>query len=85
MNIPTYLYSEDFVQSQSFFEEMFQTLLKGLSDDGWTVPPVTTAFINSIAPFMPDGTIWYCTDHVPPCWVGKNNGALVQFTTAPFP
>lgn len=85
MNIPTYLYSEDFIQSQSFFIEMFQTLLDGLSDNGWTVPQVTNAFLTSIAPFMPDGTLWYCTDHIPPVYVGKISGALVQFTTAAYP
>lgn len=86
MNIPLYLYSEDFIKSQSFFIEMFQTLLDGLSDDGWTVPRVTNAFLTSIAPIMPDGTLWYVTDAAPdPVAVMKINGALRQFTTTPYP
>lgn len=85
MNIPLYLYSDNFVESQSFFIEFFQTILDGLSNNGWTVPSVTQAFIVARAPNMPDGTIWYCNNHVPPVFVGKENGVLVQFTTTPFP
>ena len=85
MDIPTYLRSVDFEEQNTFMEQMFQTLLEGLSDNGWTVPQATAAFIASIAPMMPDGTIWYCTDHVPPVYVGKISGALVQFTTTAFP
>jgi hypothetical protein len=32
-----------------------------------------------------DGVFIYCTDHIPPCYVGKISGVLVQFTTAAFP
>jgi hypothetical protein len=32
-----------------------------------------------------DGVFIYCTDHIPPCYVGRISGALVQFTTTPFP
>lgn len=34
---------------------------------------------------LDDGVFIYCTDHVPPCYVGRISGALVQFTTAAFP
>lgn len=34
---------------------------------------------------LDDGVLIYCTDHVPPCYVGREAGALVQFTTAAFP
>ena len=43
------------------------------------------ADIIAAAPNFPDGSMWYCNDHAPPCFVGKVNGALVQFTTAAFP
>lgn len=43
------------------------------------------ADIVAAAPNVPDGSMWYCNDHIPPCFVGKVNGALVQFTTAAFP
>lgn len=85
MDIPTYLSSDNYAEQQTFMQEMFQTLLDGLSDNGWTVPQATTAFIASIAPNMPDGTIWYDTAHIPPCFVGKINGVLVQFVTAAYP
>lgn len=48
-------------------------------------PSLTQAEIIAIAPTAQDGRFWYCTDHVPPVFVGKQNGALVQFTTTPFP
>lgn len=50
-----------------------------------TVPQLTSAQIVSISGEAPDGALWYSTDHVPPVYVGKINGALVQFTTTPFP
>lgn len=34
---------------------------------------------------LDDGVFIYCTDHSPPCYVGRISGALVQFTTAAFP
>lgn len=45
----------------------------------------TTAEITAMAADARDGVIWYCSDHVPPCFVGKVNGALVQLLTAAFP
>jgi hypothetical protein len=85
VDIPTYLYSEDFKQSQSFFIELCQTLLDGLSNNGFTVPQVTDAFLTSIAPIMPDGTLWYVTDSAPPIPVMKVNGALMKFTMTAYP
>lgn len=85
MNIPLYLYSEDFIKSQAFFIELCQTLLDGLSDNGWTVPPITNADLNIIYPVMPDGTLWYVTDAVPPIPVMKVNGVLQKFTMTPYP
>jgi hypothetical protein len=46
---------------------------------------LTQAQIIALAPNLNDGVFLYCTDHVPPVYVGKINGALVQFTTTPFP
>lgn len=85
MDIPTYMKSPDYAQQEIFFEELCQTLLDGLSNNGWTVPQLTTAQISTISSVMPDGTIWYDTSHSPPCFVGKVNGVLVQFTTAAYP
>lgn len=96
MNLPTFLKGSN-EDLQSFFEEMFQTLRQGLSDNGWTVPQITDqrltidpvvlpdGTISTLAASMPDGTLWYVTDAVPPCYVGKISGALVKFTTTPYP
>lgn len=47
----------------------------------------TTAEITALntASLLPDGVFLYCTDHTPPCYVGRISGSLVQFTTTAFP
>lgn len=82
MNLPTYIQDPD---QNNFFEELIQTLTDNLSDNGWVVPSISSANLAIISPTMPDGTIWFCVDHIPPVYVGKISGALVQFTTAAFP
>jgi hypothetical protein len=37
------------------------------------------------AGLLSDGVLIYCTDHIPPCYVGRISGALVQFSTTAFP
>jgi hypothetical protein len=51
----------------------------------FTPPAFTEAQIVAMTATLPDGVILYCTDHTPPCYVGKISGTLVQFTTAAFP
>lgn len=85
MNVPPYLYSEDFIQSQPFFVEIFQSMLLALSNDGWTVPQVTNAQLLAIEPSMPNGTLWYVTDAVPPTPVMKLNGALFKLSSTAYP
>lgn len=94
MNLPTYIKD---INQGNYNEELIQTLTDNLSDNGWVVPSITTAdlTVNAVlwpdgttatpAAHMPDGTIWYNTDHVPPVYVGKISGALVKFTTAAYP
>jgi hypothetical protein len=96
MNLPTYLETEN---EQNYNAYLNQALRQGLSNNGWTVPQLThqqlTAIpvINpgsgqespSLASFMPDGTLWFIIDAVPPCYVGKINNALVKFTTTAYP
>lgn len=92
MNIPTFVKIQ-FVQEDGFLtpemqnynDELNQALQNGLSDSGWTTPQLTTAQITQAATFMPNGTLWYATDAIPQCYVGKINGSLVKFTTTPFP
>ena len=61
-----------------------QNALNGF-DEGVIIPALTTAQITALAVNAPDGTIWYSTDHIPPVYVGKISGSLVQFTTTAFP
>jgi hypothetical protein len=66
MDFDTYLLGVD---NQNYNEYLAQTLRDGLSDNGWTVPNLTTAEIGSIAamltpsglPLLPIGTIWFNT------------------------
>lgn len=82
MNIPTYIKNSN---QENYNEELNQSLRGGLSNNGWTAPQILNADLLLVAPLMPDGTIWFCTDHVPPVYVGKISGALVKFTTAAYP
>ena len=90
MNIPVFA-EVKFVKEDGFLtpemqiynDQLNQSLQDGLSDNGWTVPPITAVDLLKIAPSMPDGTIWYESDAKE--WVGKQNGALVKFTTTPYP
>ncbi len=79
---PTYIKNDN---QENYNEQINQSLRFNLSDDGWKVPQLTSAQIQQIAPSFPDGSLWYCTDHSPPVYVGLISGALVKFTTASFP
>lgn len=68
---------------QIYHDQLNQALQNGLSDNGWTMPPITAANLAIIAPKMPDGTIWYDTDNHE--YVGKVNGTLMKFTMAAYP
>ena len=61
-----------------------QNNLNGFSD-GLVAPSKTQAEIVALGPDAANGTIWYCTDSVPPAMVAKVDGSLVQFTTSAFP
>lgn len=69
MNIPTFVRVK-FVQADGYLtpemqlynDELNQVLQNALSDNGWTVPQLTTAQITAIAPKMPSGTLWYDID-----------------------
>ena len=94
MNIPTYVKDKD---QENYNEELNQTLLQGVSDNGYTVPQVTNAQLT-VAPFilpdgtvttlalgMPDGTEWYVTDGAPADLVIKRSGVLRRVVTAAYP
>lgn len=86
-------------EDEKIYQQDFnQTLRDGLSNNGWTVPQLTTAqlttelvqdpvngTLTTLEALMPDGTLWYVTDATPPCYVGKISGSLVKFTTTTFP
>jgi hypothetical protein len=70
-------------EMQIYNDQLNQALQNGLSDNGWTVPQITATNLATIAPNMPDGTIWYdSTNHE---FVGKVNGTLMKFTMAAYP
>lgn len=71
MNIPSYLEMAD----QSLYnEELSQTLQQGVSDNGFTIPVLTTnqitvqpaialdGTIGTLATIMPVGTVWFNSD-----------------------
>lgn len=69
MNIPTFVnvqYTDDegFLTTamQLYNDELNQAMQNGLSDNGWTVPQLTTAQITAVSSLMPNGTLWYDTD-----------------------
>jgi hypothetical protein len=69
MNIPTFLndkYIDEagyLTSSQQIFnDQLNQAMQASLSDNGWTLPLQTTTNINTIAPTMPNGTMWYDSD-----------------------
>lgn len=97
MDLPPYL-DMTIADEEVYQQDLNQTLRDGLSNSGWTVPQLTTAqltmqlvqnpvdgTLTTLNVLMPDGTLWYITDAVPPCYVGKINSGLVKFTTTIFP
>jgi hypothetical protein len=94
MNLPTYVKDKS---QENYHEELNQTLRQGLGVDGFTISQVTNAqltvnpyvlpdgTVTTLALAAPDGSMFYVTDHAPPVFAGKINGALVQFATNPYP
>jgi len=68
---------------QIFHDQLNQALHNGLSDNGWTAPPISAANLALISPRMPDGTFWYESDNHE--IVFKVNGALRKVTTTAYP
>lgn len=59
MDIPTYIKNAN----QENYHELFNQIMRGgLSNNGWTVPQLTTVQINLIKDDMPIGTLWFNTD-----------------------
>lgn len=83
--------NDDFsFEINSWMSNLVDTINEDIADiegsfNFFVIQPFTQAEIIAAATDAPDGSIWYCTDHVPPVFVGKANGALVQFLTAAFP
>ena len=68
---------------QIYHDLLSQSLQNGLSDNGWTFPPITAANLTIVAPLMPDGTGWYESDAK--VIVFKLGGALRKVTTTAYP
>ena len=102
MDIPTFLniewVDEDKMltsKAQMYHDTLNNVLRNGLSGNGWTLPTVTMAQLTQIVGFtgasaLPRGTIWYVSDHTPPCLVtlmdnGSNVSTLYQIDVSPYP
>ncbi len=90
MNIPVfsdikYVEEDGFLTPamQIYNDELNQSLQNGLSDNGWTFPPITAANLAIVSPLMPDGTGWYESDAQ--VIVFKLGGALRKVTTTAYP
>ena len=69
MNIPVfqnvrYVNNDGYLtpEIQVYEDNLNRVFQGGLSDNGWTLPQVTTANIALVAPNMPNGTLWYDSD-----------------------
>lgn len=58
MDIPSYVKLKD---QEIFFEELVQTLQQGVGNNGFSIPALTTAQINAIAPTLSPGFQWFNT------------------------
>lgn len=57
-------------QMQMYNDELNNVLRNGLSNNGWTIPEVTTAELTAIRALpidqqLPNGTIWYVSNKPP--------------------
>lgn len=68
---------------QIYHDQLNQALQNGLSNNGWTFPPITAANLAIVAAKMPDGTGWYESDAK--VIVFKLGGALRQVSTTAYP
>ena len=94
MNLPTYIQNSN---QENYNEELSQTLIQNLSDNGYVIPTLTnaqltvnpfvlpTGVVTTVALGMPDGTIWYISDGAPADFVVKRSGALRRLVTAAYP
>lgn len=78
--------------TQMYNDELNNALRNGLSDNGWTLPPVTQSQLLSIMNLpadqrMPNGTIWYVHDTTTAVYdiVALINGSLRKITTTAYP
>ena len=96
-DLPPYTQGDDDVQ-RSYQEELSQTLIQNIGVNGFVIPSVTTAqlttnviidpstgALTSLASLIPDGGLWFCNDHSPPCLVTSVAGTLYQISTSAFP
>ena len=94
MNLPTYVKHPD---QENYHQELNQTLLGGVSDNGYVIPSVTNAqltvdpwiapdgTVTTLALGMPDGTIWWVSNGAPADFVVKRSGVLRRLVTAAYP
>jgi len=77
--VPFYIQGQD---KSLYDSDLNAVLQQTLSDNGLPSPQQSSANITSLGAQAPNGVIWYDTDNHR--YVGKENGVLVAFTTAPI-
>jgi hypothetical protein len=75
---------------QIYNDTLNRFLQDNLSGNGWRLPQVTQADLAALMALTgdqlpPDGTMWYCTDVVPPRLVVKISNVLRSVSDAVFP
>lgn len=84
-------FSFDFENWLSQLESVINQFIYEIEDyvngtgNGKQIDRLTQAEIVALGPNAENGTMWYCTDSVPPNIVVKINGSLRQITHAAFP
>lgn len=69
------------VSDQYYHSQLNASLNSKISDNGFAVPPQTTASATSLLGSQPSGTIWYDSENNR--WLGNANGVLVELPSVP--
>lgn len=77
-NIPVF---DGNVSDQYYHSQLNGSLNSKISDNGFVIPPQTTASATSLLSSQPNGTMWYDSENNR--WLGNKNGVLVEFPSSP--
>ncbi len=82
MNVPPFPQTDGLsTETKLYFDTLIQQMQQTVSNNGFQIPPNSTADIAKIAPEVGNGMMWYdtTTNH----FKGKQNGVIVIFQTTP--